>query len=522
MVRALLRCAVRFADRRLACAVATVLACLFFGTADAHASDYDDALAEYATFRKASNQTDREVAQFRLAVTLRRLRFYEGAFGLFSEIADKPSHARFAETLPWLERLATDLPPPADVVERVGKYDEKTIDDVSGKDVALRAHTLYLLGRYRDRNRQEDEAIRLWAKVGRASRWHCKAQFLTGVADVKLRRAAPAVQAFQRVIAAIDDGVDCEGDVESLRSLANLSIARVYYSSAVGTDKLGGLVTDPAKLTTALKYWDAVDPTSEHWLDSVFERSWAYFMLGDHSRALGNLHVVRSAFFERTWWKPEVDVLRATTYLASCQYDDVGAITARFDETYRPIGQELTKLVASLDEQDDRAYQLLRDLRDGRAKVSPGVRRVLEHALSDRELLQHLQYVSLLDDELKRLGKAPASFVGSPLGDDLKDASVLARDIAIRNTANATRDRVARALGDLVEELGSNARLLHAAVLGRQGGLDETSIPARVPSADADRNVVQGDDEHVIWPFTGEYWSDEVGTYRQSIHSLCR
>jgi hypothetical protein len=40
--------------------------------------------------------------------------------------------------------------------------------------------------------------------------------------------------------------------------------------------------------------------------------------------------------------------------------------------------------------------------------------------------------------------------------------------------------------------------------------------------AGSEKNLVSGDDEHVIWPFTGEFWSDEVGTYRQSIQSKCR
>lgn len=32
---------------------------------------------------------------------------------------------------------------------------------------------------------------------------------------------------------------------------------------------------------------------------------------------------------------------------------------------------------------------------------------------------------------------------------------------------------------------------------------------------------VEADDEHVIWPFNGEYWRDELGYYRQVVHSRC-
>jgi len=40
-----------------------------------------------------------------------------------------------------------------------------------------------------------------------------------------------------------------------------------------------------------------------------------------------------------------------------------------------------------------------------------------------------------------------------------------------------------------------------------------------VPSRTA--RLIQGDAEHVVWPFEGEYWRDELGFYRQPIASQC-
>jgi hypothetical protein len=33
--------------------------------------------------------------------------------------------------------------------------------------------------------------------------------------------------------------------------------------------------------------------------------------------------------------------------------------------------------------------------------------------------------------------------------------------------------------------------------------------------------VVKPDEEHVLWPFDGEYWRDELGFYRQVVESAC-
>ena len=33
--------------------------------------------------------------------------------------------------------------------------------------------------------------------------------------------------------------------------------------------------------------------------------------------------------------------------------------------------------------------------------------------------------------------------------------------------------------------------------------------------------VVGPDEEHMIWPFDGEYWRDELGYYRQVVVNIC-
>src|SRR5208282_5041693 len=63
------------------------------------------------------DEGNRQIAQYQLAICLYRLRFAQGSLGIFSGIADQPAHLRFDETLPWLAKLATQLPEPADVIE---------------------------------------------------------------------------------------------------------------------------------------------------------------------------------------------------------------------------------------------------------------------------------------------------------------------------------------------------------------------------------------------------------------------
>ena len=129
----------------------------------------DAALSLYRVYKgeTGDDEGNKQLAQYHLAIALYRLKFYQAAYGIFSEIADKPNHLKFNETLLWLAKLATDLPEPADIVERVGKYNDAQIarfDNPNQRDLYWQLN--YLLGRYKYRNRQYEEALRLFGKVG--------------------------------------------------------------------------------------------------------------------------------------------------------------------------------------------------------------------------------------------------------------------------------------------------------------------------------------------------------------------
>src|SRR5580658_3296076 len=95
--------------------------------------------AAQALFRVSSGETgddegNKQIAQFNLAKALYKLKFFQGAYSIFSEIADKPNHLKYNETLLWLAKLATDLPEPADIIERVGKYNEAHVGKFNNKE----------------------------------------------------------------------------------------------------------------------------------------------------------------------------------------------------------------------------------------------------------------------------------------------------------------------------------------------------------------------------------------------------
>ncbi len=470
------------------------------------------------------DEGNKQIAQYNLAISLYRLKLYQASYNIFSVIADNPNHLKFNETLLWLSKLATQLPEPADIVERVGKYKADAIarfNNPNQRDLYWQLN--YMLGRYKYRNRQYEEAINLFQKVGKESKYFVKGQFFMGISYVQLRKSVPAVKSFQRIVTAIDEGAEGVEDEDRMRDLAFLSMARTYYTASVRLDENNTPTIDGTKLSAAVKYWNKIDVASEYWLDGLFEESWAYFMAGDYPRALGNIHTIQSPYFPNSFY-PESDILRAVIYFANCEYDDATTIVARFKLKYEPIKAELEQVMERFkgENQEGPFFKFLSDVRAGKADLSPKVRPIVENSFSDRQLLRNIEYIRVLDEEEKTFNKSPPAFRSSPLGGDVKDALDLAKEVALRNAGTLARQRYQRTLDELNEHLRDSAKILIDITAAHRNKLEQTIQAGQVSKAESKvYGVVNPDEEHVLWPYDGEYWRDELGFYRQVVISNC-
>jgi hypothetical protein len=213
----------------------------------------------------------------------------------------------------------------------------------------------------------------------------------------------------------MDEGVEGVDDEDRMRDLANLSIARTYYSASITLDaETNAPNVNSTKLSAAVKYWNSVDQTSEYWLDALFEESWAYFMAGDYAHALGNAPSSR-----RT---SELVLPRSGHPLASSTSRTASTTTPRSSSPSSvEIPADLRRPQPVLgrfkgDEADEPFYKF-RDVRDDKARRRAHRR---SQRASDRQLLRHLSYVQVLDDEAA-FGKAPEAS-GLATGNDVKDS----------------------------------------------------------------------------------------------------
>jgi tetratricopeptide (TPR) repeat protein len=462
-------------------------------------------------------------AQFFLGKAMFHLKYFQSALAIFDEITQLGrGHLYFDATLQWLAQLATQLPEPAGIIEKVGRYGSDQLEQFNtAEDKALYNHVLFLYGRHKYDEGAFEEAIDLFQKVATDSPHFVKAKFFEGIAYVRMRQARPAIAAFRAIVDGIQEGgVDAGDEEDRMLNLAWVSLARVYYTASNRTDpQTGEQSVDGRLLGQAVEAWNQVDQGSEYWLDALFESSWAFFLADEYARALGNVHTLFSPYFRNAYY-PEAQVLKAVTFFVNCQMENAESMVYKFHERYDPVKQELEEVLARF-EDNTQFFDFLKKVRSGEANLSPKIRPVVRSALSDRTVLAHVEYVAILDAEEKRLESASKAFQDSAAGGRVLQDVSLAKSFAVDGTGDLVRGRYNRLITELQDLMNQIDTVDLEIATYLRGNLTDRAKEQMSAAAQSKGGQVEVDEEHQLWPFDGEYWRDELGFYRQQVTNQC-
>jgi TolA-binding protein len=465
-------------------------------------------------------------AQFFLGKSLFQLKFYQAALGVFEEIAMMATgHLYFQNALQWLAQLSRELPEPAGIVGLVGRYGDSiaVLQEFNKPETAnLYNELLYLLGRFWYQQGEFAKARDFFLEVKKESDFFTPAIFFVGITHVRERRAQPAAKSFLSIIEKYGDKLFLSDDEERFLSLAWLSLARIYYSTK--------------HFASAIEAWDHVPQKSEYYLDALFETSWAFFQVDQFDRALGNIHTLNSPYFEKKFFA-EAYVLKSVIYFGLCQYEDAQNSVNIFRSKYEPIKGQLEESLVKF-EDNQAFFDFLVKLRqsdaerakpgakgkegDGMMGLPPAVLDVVRGDLDDRTLLRNLEYVRILEGEEKALRKMAPAFINSAAGVRIQQDINAAKSVAVDNTGNLARSRYERLVGEIAELINQATRVEIEILKALRGELDmELKTEQEIVGPVVKVKALKADAEHMIWPFDGEYWRDELGYYRQPVASSC-
>ncbi len=457
------------------------------------------------------SEANRQKAEFWMGKTLYKLTYYSAALSYFDRIVKKGSaHAHYNETLKWLASLSREVSDAGGILEKIGKYDRKELEQPALESV--RDELYFLLGKYHYNKGKFKEAVSLFNMVPPKSPYYVQAKLFEGATHVREYNAKPAREAFIEVLRVGADSDDPK--VKPYEDMANLSLARVYYSTG--------------QYDLAAKYYDRVSTESYDWPNSLFEASWANFMLrqAGYSKALGNIQTLQAPYFDN-FIKPEsiaeALTVKATIYFYNCQYDRAADAIDEFREQFEPLALDLKKLVDSTTA-NDQFFELADKIRAANSKLPDKTERAARAVLSDRMLARRFEYVKELDRELAEHERADPAWKSTAVANAVVTDITLQRSLTVNEAGELARQRVSRLVAELASLIKRVLKIEIEILQGEKGQLEQELVAEQQTmssnrATDISRIVV--DDEHHYWPFKGEYWRDELGYYRVRLLNRC-
>ena len=148
----------------------------------------------------------------------------------------------------------------------------------------MRDELYFLLGKFYYQKSSFKQAVELFSAVPTSSEFYVQAKLFEGATYVREYQAKPAVEAFKEVLRTAAESTDPQH--QAVRG-SRQPVARAH-------------VLLDRQFELATKYFDRVSQESSDWANSLFESSWANFMLKQkgYSKALGNIHTIQAPYFE--------------------------------------------------------------------------------------------------------------------------------------------------------------------------------------------------------------------------------
>lgn len=379
-----------------------------------------------------------------------------------------------------------------------------TLDGVASGALnpAARSRLSFLVGQSLLAASRPSQAQAPLLQVARDSVAFPAARYLLGVAllsaegPLDLRRAAAH---FTDAIQTAETSPQASAPVVmEARRLSLLGLARLFYEAG--------------EYEVALYYYRRLPATAPERAEVAFESAWAHVMRGDMQRALGETHGA-SAPLVRHPGRPELRLVAGAALLALCQYQR-GRMELDILETEFLVHLPRLGIFRSGWRAADGAKGAMAALDETRS-LPPRLRSLLR----EQPAVAHgLREKAAVADEVARARAlaGPAGVAAERLGGELDAWHRTRLDRAVAEAVDrlvVDFERLRDARGELMIDL-----------LEAEG----QQIAAEIEAGEAQTRIAPGAEVPVLgddwqrWSFSGDWWFDELGSYRSTLPSLCR
>ena len=300
-------------------------------------------------------------------------------------------------------------------------------------------------------------------------------------------------------------GADTSAETGVLR----LQASRAYYEIGQMTESLEQLVRLPRN--------------SGAWYPGVLVGAWAAYRLKDYNLALGQLLTLHSPYLNDKF-APESYVLEASTLFQICQFASAQKSITRLRQKYSKVisaAQAFARAQSNSTSRVSAVVNYARGQRQAPLGVDASAWALVMDALlqedvvarTDRMLLQ----VQFESENFEKIFPGTSQPLLAGLRARYQAELNYARIEAYRDGVRAINRRL-RTLRDDVAAAFENAALVEVEINTR---IRERLVDSKIPTAvavDFEADVRKG---YEFWPFEGEFWRDEAGSYAFATTNVC-
>ncbi|MFM8269040.1 MAG: hypothetical protein ACKN9V_02535 [Pseudomonadota bacterium] len=484
--------------RTLKTGVLALLICIQLGAADNsktslleqgrrsfESGNYDKALEYFSqTISSTTDANIRNRALYYQGLTFFEQGLFYSSYLSFRNVLMNPDE-RFREVYEKAIKNAVTIAERMDLVDKIGnviaKMDDKLIPS------SVRGHAQFAKGVYFFNTGKNVEAESALKSVSPQSNFFPKAQYFLGIISTKKKNYKDAAYYFEKVVSTTRGNKD----LYPLEELGRLNLARTAYSAD--------------EIEKSVELYSKFLSSSPYWIDVLLEASWPLMKMNDATVSLGNLQTVTSPFYKEDL-VGEAYLLKATILHRLCKYDEMRRDLSAFFKIYDPIISSMEKEAASLGSSEAyfRAYKEKKDL--NRAFMSVIGR--------DQGVQKNLKILESLIEEKASLSKTSKN---EQIQRMMNQVDAL-KDTIVQETGQTIKNIHKRKLNELLQQREQANYLKVEVVTGEKELIESQSglPPKRV--TDVETKVAEG---YHFWPFNGEYWEDELGTYIYTTESSC-
>lgn len=251
------------------------------------------------------------------------------------------------------------------------------------------------------------------------------------------------------------------------------------------------------------------------WPEILFEEAWNSFYLRDYNRALGKLVTYKAPILNFVF-NPEIDVLRAMTYMELCLWDDTKKVINEFYDKFQNKSLKVKNFMDKHGKDYKYYYLLAKSFKEGKMSGNSLLNSLLRSIVKDSSYIEMTESFERGKSEIEKIKQFSGNRASSIFTKNIKDSLLMQRDLIgayVRKTINTNL----RHLDKNFEGMS----YIKLEVLAREKSMVYNTEYNGFRSR-GDIKHLKRNEKQYFWDFRGEFWADELGDYVFSLKSECK